>query len=692
MTFKEFKARVLQEAFPLGEPENLSLDSFVVSGLIEAQRFVNCFRYRHDDVVPACNTFWHCGSTVVTAPRGRILRVYTVETGPDGTDWCHPVVLSPVRIGELRRWQASFRSKWNAAFYNRIPVAPNSGRNLPMGFDVPTATSDAVSGRSHTGLYALDAAACRLHIVPWLQTTESLVIEWQGIKRSWSDTDLVSDDPDFVRLIRTFVEREYGRKWAAQDLPTREIAYAEARADMMRTCAEETRLHGEPGSAEEVDNSTFGAFVSPTPEPVAAESTDSKIIVVGDVGDAGTDAQAVAEAVSSESPDMVVLAGDCKYPPNGAIEGLQPYELLIADGKVRAALGDNDLNDGALGSDVSSYVANPGNGRYFVQKVGPVSLFVLDGGLKVDGTLVEPDGNYPGSRQWQEVTAAILRDTSPWKIAVVHHAPYTSGATYYPGVSGLRWVSDLPVHAVIAAHSRNYERLTIRNRLHLVAGTGGLPLHSFYGTPLPGSEERDESFGYLRLTAGCAAATIDFVGTDGSVIDSVDLDAGVAHQPPVVAPDDPRVTDQPINVTVDATQSAELAIEADGTAPLSYQWFKDGAAVADATSATLSIPTTTTLDTGTYWCVVSNSVSAVASNAVVLTVNGAAEYPGDGSHVVAYATIAALQESSETALMVEVVADANGARASFARSDTPGTDDGHMVIVTGSGTTYRRTV
>ena len=62
MTFSEFKTSVLAASFPLGVPENLTLDDYVVSGLIEAQRWIKCFRYRHDDVTPACNSFWHCGN------------------------------------------------------------------------------------------------------------------------------------------------------------------------------------------------------------------------------------------------------------------------------------------------------------------------------------------------------------------------------------------------------------------------------------------------------------------------------------------------------------------------------------------------------------------------------------------------------------------------------------------------------
>lgn len=681
MTFAQFKARVLAASFPLGVPENLTFDDYVVSGLIEAQRWIPCFKYRHDDVTPACNTFWHCGTTVITAPRGRILRAYTVERGENGEDWCHPVVLNPVSIGTLRRWQAGFKGRWDPELYE----APASGRNLPMGFDTPTASSDAVSGRALTGVYALDPTACRLYVAPWLQTTESLVVEWQGIKREWKDADLVTDDPDFVRLISAFVDREYGRKWSSPDLATRERVWAETLADMMATCEEDTKLHGEPRSVEETELATYGAYVAPTTATVTEAPAESVISFVGDIGDAGTDA--VAAAILADNPDgWVVTLGDNKTPPNDAITGLDPYESYVADGRLRAALGDHDLNDGNLGADVTSYAGNTGNGRYFVTKIGPVSVFVLDGGLTTAGVMVEPDGNYPGSRQWQEVTAAILRDTSPWKIAVVHQPPFTSGATYYPGTSALRWVSDLPVHAVLSGHSRNYERLTVRNRLHLVAGTGGLPLDEFSETAYPGSEEQVASFGFLRLTASCTAATFDFVDPDGTVLDTVALDAGVANQPPVVSPDDPRITDQPADLSVTAGASAELAIEAEGTTPLTYTWFHDGVEV--GTGDILTIASTVSGDAGTYVCVVSNEVGAVSSVPVTLTV-AAAEYPAGGS-VPSYATIQDLRDSSETALIVVVATDANGDMAHFRRSEDPGDDDGHMVVVTGSGSVYRR--
>jgi hypothetical protein len=62
-------------------------------------------------------------------------------------------------------------------------------------------------------------------------------------------------------------------------------------------------------------------------------------------------------------------------------------------------------------------------------------------------------------------------------------------------------------------------------------------------------------------------------------------------------------------------------VAATGTAPLSYQWQKNGANIAGATAASYTTPATATPDSGsTFVVVVSNSAGSVTSNAVTLTV------------------------------------------------------------------------
>ncbi|HEX4389871.1 MAG TPA: immunoglobulin domain-containing protein [Steroidobacteraceae bacterium] len=86
----------------------------------------------------------------------------------------------------------------------------------------------------------------------------------------------------------------------------------------------------------------------------------------------------------------------------------------------------------------------------------------------------------------------------------------------------------------------------------------------------------------------------------------------------------PTIVTQPANQTVTASQTASFTVTANGTAPLSYQWQKNGAPIAGATSATYTTPTTTTADNGALFAVVvQNAAGSVTSVNAVLTVNAA---------------------------------------------------------------------
>jgi len=84
----------------------------------------------------------------------------------------------------------------------------------------------------------------------------------------------------------------------------------------------------------------------------------------------------------------------------------------------------------------------------------------------------------------------------------------------------------------------------------------------------------------------------------------------------------PAITTQSVGVTVTVGQTATFSIVASGTAPLSYQWKRDGANIANANAASYTTPATVAGDTAAHFSVVvSNSAGAVTSSAALLTVN-----------------------------------------------------------------------
>src|SRR5437588_726777 len=79
---------------------------------------------------------------------------------------------------------------------------------------------------------------------------------------------------------------------------------------------------------------------------------------------------------------------------------------------------------------------------------------------------------------------------------------------------------------------------------------------------------------------------------------------------------------------VTAGQAATFTVTATGTAPLTYQWQKNGTAIGGATAASYTTPATTAADNGNqFTVVVSNAAGSVTSTAASLTVTTIGNQP-----------------------------------------------------------------
>lgn len=91
----------------------------------------------------------------------------------------------------------------------------------------------------------------------------------------------------------------------------------------------------------------------------------------------------------------------------------------------------------------------------------------------------------------------------------------------------------------------------------------------------------------------------------------------------------PSILTQPTSQTVSVGQTADFSVVASGTAPLTYQWQKNGTAIGGATASDYETPATAAADSGSiFTVVVGNAVGSVTSNAATLTVSSAAVAPG----------------------------------------------------------------
>ncbi|MFA7335057.1 MAG: hypothetical protein WC130_12310, partial [Kiritimatiellia bacterium] len=82
----------------------------------------------------------------------------------------------------------------------------------------------------------------------------------------------------------------------------------------------------------------------------------------------------------------------------------------------------------------------------------------------------------------------------------------------------------------------------------------------------------------------------------------------------------PAITVQPADQTVPWRTTATFSVTANGTAPLSYQWRKNGTNIAGATAASYTTPLPVTISGETYSVVVTNASGSATSDSATLSI------------------------------------------------------------------------
>jgi hypothetical protein len=229
------------------------------------------------------------------------------------------------------------------------------------------------------------------------------------------------------------------------------------------------------------------------------------------------------------------------------------------------------------------------------------------------------EGTGPISYQWRRNGSAIEGATNP--AYVIPSASDLDAATY-----------DLMAYNVVGSLGSNKAVVTINTPVAItqqpaslsmnpgsittltVAATGTAPLTyqwSKDGSPIPGANAANFVLSNVQaLDTGTYAVVV------GNVVGSVSSAAAeVFINTPVT------ISAQPEGVQLTAGSAALLSVTASGTAPLTYQWFKNGAAVAGANANTFAIASAKAADAATYEVAVSNVVGTVGSAKAVVGLN-----------------------------------------------------------------------
>lgn len=87
---------------------------------------------------------------------------------------------------------------------------------------------------------------------------------------------------------------------------------------------------------------------------------------------------------------------------------------------------------------------------------------------------------------------------------------------------------------------------------------------------------------------------------------------------PVPAP--PKIAFQPLGQTVSRGTTVTLTVSASGTAPLSFQWYRNGAPIPGATDKSIVVANITAAEAGDYSVVVSNRFGSETSQSIAVKV------------------------------------------------------------------------
>lgn len=246
ITFLALKTKLRAELWPSpGEPKNLrtSHDKSFITGMIELQTYLERLRVNHTLITPFANTFFNCGKTVLAAPKGIIRSVRTVLVTDGDEDFCDKIHYEQTNPCDLENW-AECMAQYNQPNAVGAPNYPAGFKQASSETDYQYESTTVKLNRGERGLWAISKKY--LYLVPWIQSDESVVVNYDGIKNDWVDADVLDQtywDPEVEEALKAYIlfKHEFYHGCDRQKLRDTKEIYDRMLADLMWKEREETK-------------------------------------------------------------------------------------------------------------------------------------------------------------------------------------------------------------------------------------------------------------------------------------------------------------------------------------------------------------------------------------------------------------------------------------------------------------------
>ncbi|MBC7923690.1 MAG: PQQ-dependent sugar dehydrogenase, partial [Ferruginibacter sp.] len=234
-----------------------------------------------------------------------------------------------------------------------------------------------------------------------------------------------------------------------------------------------------------------------------------------------------------------------------------------------------------------TFAVQPGTGRILVNDVGQNNWEEINDATAGNRNFGWPaaEGTSGNAAYANPVYAYPHGDGDGRGCAITGGTFFNPTATNYPaGFTGKYFYQDL-----------------CNRWINVVDVSGGSAVRTPFATGLPGST--------LSISTG-NDGNLYYLSRDNGALYKIIYSSNTA----------PAITGQPTSVSTSQGQPASFTVGASGTAPLSYQWRKNGVNIAGATSTAYTIASTVPANAGQYRVVVSNAAGSATSNVATLAV------------------------------------------------------------------------